>query len=87
MQRNVEIKARIREDFNTFVVKVKELSNSEGSLLRQEDIFFNSPNGRLKLRQIQVMSKCILIVSMFQCCRLRMLPASLLGARMITYPL
>lgn len=51
MQRNVEIKARIHEDFNNFCAKVKELSRQDGILLSQEDTFFNSLNGRLKLRQ------------------------------------
>jgi len=52
MNRNVEIKARVR-DFNGLLAKAKELSHTEGTVLNQEDTFFVVPNGRLKLRLIQ----------------------------------
>ncbi|KAK8722762.1 hypothetical protein OTU49_012021 [Cherax quadricarinatus] len=52
MPRNVEIKALVRD-----VVKLHEraaqLSGSKGHVLHQEDTFFNSPNGRLKLRVVK----------------------------------
>ncbi|KAK4306440.1 hypothetical protein Pmani_021736 [Petrolisthes manimaculis] len=52
MPRNVEIKALVK---NLSVLKAKavELSGTEGELLHQEDVFFNSPQGRLKLRVIK----------------------------------
>ncbi|ELT91902.1 hypothetical protein CAPTEDRAFT_165045 [Capitella teleta] len=49
MPRNVEIKASVK-DFEKFLSLAKELSGSEGTLLEQEDTFFNVPEGRLKLR-------------------------------------
>ena len=54
MPRNVEIKARMK-DVKKLKVAAKELSGSDGTLIVQEDTFFLAPNGRLKLRQIQVM--------------------------------
>ena len=54
MPRNVEIKARIR-DFDRLLNLAKQLSNSSGTLIEQEDTFFNAPNGRLKLRELKVM--------------------------------
>ena len=55
MPRNVEIKAHVRnvEDLHT---RAKALSKSEGEVLHQEDTFYNSPQGRLKLRVIKVSS-------------------------------
>jgi len=52
MNRNVEIKARV-SDVDKLLAKAKELSNSTGTVLNQEDTFFIVPHGRLKLRQIQ----------------------------------
>ncbi|XP_041365704.1 uncharacterized protein LOC121380794 [Gigantopelta aegis] len=52
MPRNVEIKARMSDQ--TFLVnQAAELSSSDGCLIVQEDTFFNTPEGRLKLRQIK----------------------------------
>ncbi|XP_063233388.1 uncharacterized protein LOC134537081 isoform X1 [Bacillus rossius redtenbacheri] len=52
MPRNVEIKAKLT-DVEFVVRKAKELSSSEGEIQRQHDVFFNVPNGRLKLRYMQ----------------------------------
>ncbi|ROT75248.1 hypothetical protein C7M84_006200 [Penaeus vannamei] len=52
MPRNIEIKACVR---NLAELKkiASELSKSSGTTLHQEDTFFNSPQGRLKLRIIK----------------------------------
>lgn len=52
MPRNVEIKARVT-DVEELHKRAKELSNSTGEVLNQEDTFFNSPQGRLKLRVLK----------------------------------
>ena len=49
MPANVEIKARLR-DPEDFGQRVASLANSGPELLMQEDVFFEVPNGRLKLR-------------------------------------
>ena len=49
MARNVEIKARLT-DYTRQVAIVRELAQSEPEVLDQEDIFFHTPRGRLKLR-------------------------------------
>jgi predicted adenylyl cyclase CyaB len=51
MNRNVEIKAKV-SDMAKLAARARELSAALGQLLIQEDIFFNSPTGRLKLRTI-----------------------------------
>ena len=54
--RNIEIKARI-ENPEEFLTKVKRISDSEVTVIPQEDIFFKLPDnrpGRLKLRKYQV---------------------------------
>ena len=53
MPRNVEIKAKV-SDVDYLHKKAKELSKSSGVILEQEDVFYNTPNGRLKLRKILV---------------------------------
>ena len=50
MPRNVEIKARV-VDLKNLKRVAAELSESDGTLLVQEDTFFRVPNGRLKLRE------------------------------------
>uniref|UniRef100_V9LC89 Adenylate cyclase-like protein n=1 Tax=Callorhinchus milii TaxID=7868 RepID=V9LC89_CALMI len=52
MPRNVEIKARVRAA-EPLVENAKRLSCSEGTLILQEDVFFNVPEGRLKLRDLK----------------------------------
>ena len=53
MPRNIEIKARI-SDISELHQLAKELSGSEGVKLYQNDTFFNSVHGRLKMRSIEV---------------------------------
>jgi len=49
MGANIEIKARV-ENFSEFKAIVEKLSHTPVTLLLQEDTFFNTPHGRLKLR-------------------------------------
>ncbi|KAM4615494.1 uncharacterized protein ACJ7VT_010590 isoform 2-T4 [Polymixia lowei] len=49
MPSNVEIKARLN-NVTQFAEKASQLSQSEGTVIRQKDTFFNSSQGRLKLR-------------------------------------
>jgi predicted adenylyl cyclase CyaB len=49
MATNIEIKARI-SDLEGMRGLVEEISGTSGVTIRQTDTFFNSPNGRLKLR-------------------------------------
>lgn len=64
MLRNVEIKAKVR-DLGDTVSKAKKLSNSEGTWIKQDDIFFRLPQGRgrLKLRTFEV--SCVQIQCKF----------------------
>ena len=50
MRRNVEIKARIT-DMAALTVRVKSLADQGPETIMQEDTFFNSAQGRLKLRK------------------------------------
>ncbi|XP_037317384.2 uncharacterized protein LOC119210952 [Pungitius pungitius] len=49
MPSNVEIKAKV-SDPTRFAEKATELSQSEGTIIRQHDTFFNCSQARLKLR-------------------------------------
>lgn len=49
MPSNIEIKARVR-DFNEIRRRAEQLSDRPVEIISQEDTFFNSPQGRLKLR-------------------------------------
>lgn len=49
--RNVEIKARV-ENLDELLQLVLELTKEPGTLLKQEDTFYKTPNGRLKLRRL-----------------------------------
>lgn len=49
MPANVEIKARLK-DFSAMKEKVEAMSQQPAQVLTQEDIFFNTSRGRLKLR-------------------------------------
>ncbi|XP_044041348.1 uncharacterized protein LOC122870960 isoform X2 [Siniperca chuatsi] len=49
MPSNVEIKAKV-SDPARFAEKAAQLSQSEGTIIRQHDTFFNCSQGRLKLR-------------------------------------
>ncbi|KAM9313255.1 uncharacterized protein PAF06_011240 [Gastrophryne carolinensis] len=52
MPRNVEVKARIHNWESTLQV-CQQLSKSSGEKISQRDIFFNTSQGRLKLRDFQ----------------------------------
>ncbi|KAK6732663.1 hypothetical protein RB195_016808 [Necator americanus] len=52
MARNVEIKAKVR-DRQEIIQLAKELTNEDPTLLKQHDIFYNSPQGRLKMRTVE----------------------------------
>ena len=49
MLTNIEIKARVK-DFARIKALAEALASSPGQLIQQEDIFFEVPRGRLKLR-------------------------------------
>ena len=49
MPSNIEIKARVG-DFDRLLQRAEELSDTPLQVLRQEDTFFNTEKGRLKLR-------------------------------------
>jgi len=51
MPKNIEIKARIH-DFAAFQARAEALSNTPVEIIPQEDTFFYTPHGRLKLRQL-----------------------------------
>lgn len=51
MPANIEIKARVRDIENLKLV-ASELSDSPCQVIPQEDTFFNCPQGRLKLREL-----------------------------------
>lgn len=53
IHRNVEIKAKIR-DYDKIMAEVQAMCSSHGEVMKQEDVFFNVPNGRLKLRKRSV---------------------------------
>lgn len=51
MPANIEIKARVR-DFEALCRRAEALSDAPLEVIPQEDTFFNTPRGRLKLRQL-----------------------------------
>ena len=53
MPANIEIKARVR-DFAGIKSRAEEQSDTPVEVIPQEDIFFNTPQGRLKLRILAV---------------------------------
>ncbi|GAB6022551.1 hypothetical protein CHUAL_006657 [Chamberlinius hualienensis] len=50
MPRNIEIKAKVSDPVQLRSL-TENLSNSPGTLIQQEDIFYVVPNGRLKMRK------------------------------------
>ncbi|KAG0725507.1 Adenylate cyclase CyaB [Chionoecetes opilio] len=52
MPRNIEIKARVR-DIAKLHRLASQLAQGSAEVLKQEDTFFHTPQGRLKLRVIQ----------------------------------
>ncbi|XP_037919754.1 uncharacterized protein LOC119657070 [Hermetia illucens] len=59
--RNVEIKARLGSDENykAAVEIARNLTSTDGEVIKQRDVFFNSREGRLKLRY---MSDCNMLI-------------------------
>ena len=55
MPKNVEIKARVA-DLEELKKLAKKVSGEDGTLIEQEDTFYNSPQGYLKLRELKVCS-------------------------------
>lgn len=56
--RNIEIKAKIGAD-EEFVKRVsiaEQLTQSDGELIQQHDVFYRAANGRLKMRFLRVSS-------------------------------
>jgi len=51
MNRNIEIKARAT-NLADLLERAKKLTDTPPQVLMQEDVFFHTPNGRLKLRTI-----------------------------------
>lgn len=51
--RNVEIKAKVR-NLADLISRAKKLSDSEGTLIPQNDTFYKVQQGRLKLRKFEV---------------------------------
>lgn len=54
MPSNVEIKAKVSDPL-LFAEKAASLSQSEGTIIRQHDTFFEGARGRLKLRDFMVL--------------------------------
>jgi len=50
MPRNVEIKAKV-QNLSDLLSRAKDVSKSNGEILKQSDVFFKSEKGRLKLRE------------------------------------
>ncbi|KAK6018625.1 hypothetical protein OSTOST_15781 [Ostertagia ostertagi] len=52
MSRNVEIKAKVRNR-DEIIRLARELTGKEPAVLQQHDVFYNSPEGRLKMRTVE----------------------------------
>ena len=52
MPRNVEIKAKLEQHSQNYHKMLVQLCGSPTETVEQEDTFFNSQNGRLKLREL-----------------------------------
>lgn len=63
-KRNIEIKARIAnaEEFQKRICIAKRLTNNDGQILKQRDVFYKVSDGRLKLR-MEVRFTLILFLS------------------------
>lgn len=59
--RNTEIKCRIGsdEEFQKKIEIAKKITSSNGTILKQDDVFFNCNSGRLKLRYTEVRNQFI----------------------------
>lgn len=62
-KRNIEIKARFAnaDEYERRVNIAKELTQTTGEIINQHDVFYNVPNGRLKLRYVQVSTNYCLL--------------------------
>ncbi|GMS85297.1 hypothetical protein PENTCL1PPCAC_7472, partial [Pristionchus entomophagus] len=56
IMRNIEIKAAV-SNWDELIRRAKEASGTEGVVIEQIDIFFNSQNGRLKMRSLKTEGK------------------------------
>ncbi|KAK5965286.1 Adipokinetic receptor [Trichostrongylus colubriformis] len=52
MPRNVEIKARVHNR-REIIRLAEELTDKQPTILQQHDVFFNAPEGRLKMRTVE----------------------------------
>ncbi|PIO71561.1 putative adenylyl cyclase CyaB [Teladorsagia circumcincta] len=52
MSRNVEIKAKVRNR-EEIIRLARELTGKEPAVLQQHDVFYSSPEGRLKMRTVE----------------------------------
>lgn len=66
IHKNVEIKAKIT-NYDKIMAEVQTLCQSHGELIKQEDTFFNVPNGRLKLRKRSVSSFFRIRYNIYDC--------------------
>jgi len=77
MPRNVEIKARI-SDWEAIKLAAVRLADGPPQFLRQEDLFYASPRGRLKLRTVNEKTELIYYERPDQsgpkCCEYHLLP-------------
>lgn len=64
MLRNVEIKAKVK-NLDDILSKAKKLSNSLGTWIEQDDVFFMVPQGRLKLRTFEVSCRNVIQICNF----------------------
>ena len=53
MPQNVEVKAKVG-DLEALILKAKNLCKCEGTIIVQDDTFFKTETGRLKLRIFKV---------------------------------
>jgi len=58
MPQNVEVKAKVR-DMEALIRKASDLCKCEGTIIEQDDTFFKTEAGRLKLRIFKVITKKI----------------------------
>lgn len=54
--RNVEIKAKVH-NISDLIEKAKNLTGEQPEIIKQNDVFFNVVQGRLKLRKFEVSVK------------------------------
>lgn len=62
MPRNVEVKAKVG-DIEGLILKAKNLCKCDGTIIEQDDTFFKTETGRLKLRIFKVIWRNILLLA------------------------